>query len=89
MLVIRESTAFRRDVRRLVRRGASLSRLEEIIGLLAAGKVLEPRHREHPLAGEWRGFRDCHVQPDWVLIYRIEGNELQLARTGSHSDLFG
>jgi mRNA interferase YafQ len=89
MLVIRESTAFRRDVRRRSRRGADLSRLDEIIGLLAAGKLLEPRHRDHPLAGEWRGFRDCHVQPDWVLIYRIEGNELQLARTGSHADLFG
>jgi mRNA interferase YafQ len=48
-----------------------------------------PKHRDHPLAEEWRGFRDCHVRPDWVLIYRIEGNELQLARTGSHADLFG
>jgi mRNA interferase YafQ len=88
MLAVRQATAFRRDARRLGRRGADLTKLENVVALLAAKKPLEPRHRDHPLSGGWKGFRDCHVEPDWVLIYRVEGNELQLARTGSHADLF-
>lgn len=88
MLAVRQATAFQRDVRRLGRRGADLSKLEKVVALLAAKKPLEPRHRDHPLSGDWKGFRDCHLEPDWVLIYRVEGNELQLARTGSHADLF-
>jgi mRNA interferase YafQ len=87
-LAVRQTTAFRRDVRRLGRRGADLAKLEHIVALLAAGETLEARHRDHSLAGDWRSFRDCHVEPDWVLIYRAEGDELQLARTGSHADLF-
>jgi mRNA interferase YafQ len=88
MLAVRQATAFRRDARRLGRRGADLTKLENVVALLAAKKPLEPRRRDHPLSGGWKGFRDCHVEPDWVLIYRVEGNELQLARTGSHADLF-
>jgi mRNA interferase YafQ len=49
---------------------------------------LEPRHRDHPLAGDWKDYRDCHVEPDWLLIYMREGGKLILARTGTHSDLF-
>ena len=88
ILAVRQATAFRRDVRRLGRRGADLAKLEKVVALLAAKKPLEPRHRDHPLSGDWKSFRDCHVEPDWVLIYRVEGNELLLARTGSHADLF-
>ena len=88
MLAVRQATAFRRDVRRLARRGADLARLESIVALLAAEEPLEARHHDHSLSGDWKGFRDCHVEPDWVLIYKVEGNELQLARTGSHADLF-
>ena len=88
MLAVREATAFRRDVRRLGGRGADLAKLEKVVSLLAAKRPLEPRHRDHFLSGNWKNFRDCHVAPDWVLIYRVEGNELQLARTGSHADLF-
>jgi mRNA interferase YafQ len=50
---------------------------------------LDERFRDHALIGDWKGFRECHIQPDWLLIYRIEGDELQLARTGSHAQLFG
>jgi mRNA interferase YafQ len=58
--------------------------------MLAAREELLPKYRDHDLSGNWSGHRECHVQPDWLLVYRIEGNDLILilARTGSHSDLF-
>ena len=89
MLVVRQTAAFRCDVRRLRRQGADLSKLERIVDFLVAKKPVEQKHQDHSLSGDWKGFRDCHVQPDWVLIYSVEGNELQLALTGSHSVLFG
>jgi mRNA interferase YafQ len=73
----------------LLRQGVELSRLETVVVTLVAEKPLEEQYHEHALIGNWRGFRECHIQPDWLLIYRIEGNELQLARTGSHAELFG
>lgn len=87
-LIIRQATQFRRDMKRLQRQGASLSKLRAVIASLAAQKPLDERYRDHALVGNWRGFRECHLQPDWLLIYRIEGEELQLARTGSHAELF-
>lgn len=62
--------------------------MRDILLLLLKGAALPPDCRDHPLKGEWKGFRDLHIEPDWLLIYRIEGEELQLARTGSHADLF-
>ena len=88
-LVIRQSTQFRRDVKRLLRQGVNLSRLETIVTTLVAQEPLDVRFRDHALIGDWKGFRECHIQPDWLLIYRIEDNELELARTGSHAQLFG
>ncbi len=88
-LVIRQSTQFRRDVKRLMRQGVLLSRLEVVIKMLVEQVSLNERFRDHALIGDWKGFRECHIQPDWLLIYRIEGDELQLARTGSHAQLFG
>lgn len=88
-LTIRQSTRFRRDVKRLLRRGADLSRLETVIETLVIPSVLDERFRDHPLVGNWKGYRECHLQPDWLLIYRIEANERQLVRTGSHAELFG
>ncbi|HMP76799.1 MAG TPA: type II toxin-antitoxin system YafQ family toxin [Kiritimatiellia bacterium] len=55
---------------------------------LAHGRALGPRHRDHPLIGPWKGSRDCHLEPDWLLIYTSTDNELRLERTGTHSDLF-
>ena len=72
-LVVRQTAAFRRDVRRLARQRVDLSMLESIVELLVAKKPLAPGHRDHPLSGDWKGFRDCHVRPDWVLIYRGRG----------------
>jgi mRNA interferase YafQ len=87
-LLIRQSSGFRRDIKRLRRQGVDLARLELVVSALVEQELLEERYRDHALVGNWHGFRECHLQPDWLLIYRIENNELQLARTGSHSELF-
>jgi mRNA interferase YafQ len=87
-LTIRQSTRFRRDVKRLRRQGVDLAQLEAVIVALVAQESLDERYRDHTLVGNWKGFRECHIQPDWLLIYRIESDELQLARTGSHAELF-
>jgi len=70
------------------RRGKDLSKLRELILLLAEGQPLPQRYKDHPLAGDWKHFRDCHIEADWLLIYKIEGDDLYLVRTGTHSDLF-
>lgn len=70
------------------RRGKNLEKLKEVIGLLTTGTPLAERYRDHTLTGNWQGRRDCHVEPDWLLIYRTGEGELRLERTGSHSDLF-
>ena len=88
-LTIRQATKFRRDVKRLKRQGVDLAPLQAVIVTLVAEKSLDERYRDHLLVGNWRGFHECHLQPDWLLIYRIEMDELQLARTGSHAELFG
>jgi mRNA interferase YafQ len=82
------SGQFRRDVRRAQKRGKDMSKLPELILLLLAGDLLPERYRDHPLRGNWKGYRDVHIEPDWLLIYRIVGEELHLVRTGSHADLF-
>jgi mRNA interferase YafQ len=81
--------AFERDVKRLRKRGRDLARLRAVIDALRLGQPLDPRHRDHALTGDWQGFRDCHVEPDWVLIYRRDAEAVSLTRTGTHSDLFG
>jgi mRNA interferase YafQ len=88
-LTIRQATQFRRDIKRLRRQGVEISKLEEVIVVLVNQDTLDEHYRDHALVGNWRGFRECHIQPDWLLIYRIEDDELQLARTGSHTELFG
>ena len=70
------------------RRGYDLRRLEAIIAKLQRGETLPPANRDHPLKSDWKGYRDCHIEPDWVLIYKLTDDELRLARTGTHADLF-
>ncbi len=84
------SKQFEKDFKLAKKRGLDLTRLETVVNLLASGKVLLKRYRDHSLSGDYRDFRECHIQPDWLLIYRIEKDELMLFlfRTGSHSDLF-
>lgn len=79
---------FRRDVKLAQRRGKDISKLRQLILLLAEGQPLPPRYKDHPLSGDWKHYRDCHIESDWLLIYKIEGDDLYLVRTGTHSDLF-
>ncbi len=79
---------FLRDTRRAQRRGKDMSKLREVLSLLIADAPLPASLKDHPLTGEWSGYRDCHIEPDWLLLYKIDDNDLILARTGSHADLF-
>jgi mRNA interferase YafQ len=79
---------FRRDVKLAQNRGKDMAKLRETILLLIEGSPLPPRYRDHSLGGEWKRFRECHIEPDWLLIYKIDGDDLRLVRTGTHSDLF-
>jgi len=82
------SGRFRRDVKRAERRGKDMDKLKLVLSLLLEERPLPARYNDHLLRGDWKGFRDLHIEPDWLLLYRIEGDELQLARTGTYSDLF-
>ena len=83
-----QTSQFKKDIRRLKKRGKNLEKLGDVVRLLAADEPLEEKHRDHALIGRWVGSRDCHVEPDWILIYRNESESLYLERSGSHSDLF-
>jgi mRNA interferase YafQ len=88
MLVAVRSSRFKRDVRKLEKQGKDLTKLRSVLLLLLEEKPLPDHYRDHVLRGDWYGFRDLHVEPDWLLLYRVKDGELQLARTGSHSELF-
>jgi len=88
MKAIYETSQFRKDFKKIKKQGKQIEKLKEIVRCLAEGKPLEPRHRDHALIGSLKGSRDCHVDPDWLLIYRIDDESLYLERTGSHSDMF-
>ena len=87
---IKNTTQFKKDYKLARRRGLNMDLLKAVVTRLANGEPLDPRHKDHPLSGEWSGHRECHIQPDWLLIYRYENDILVLAltRTGTHSDLF-
>lgn len=88
MLIPVRSTQFKRDVKRAKKRGKDLSKLRTLLSLLIERRPLPASSFDHPLKGNWKGYRDVHIEPDWLLLYRVVGNELHLARTGSHADLF-
>ena len=90
MLKLKTTTKFKKDYKRMKKQGKDLSLLAKVINTLLAEKPLSEKHRDHALAGNYIGFRECHIQPDWLLIYAIDQGELILtaSRTGSHSDLF-
>ena len=84
------ATKFRRQYKRLIKRGYNMDLLKTVVDKLANGEKLEPKHRDHALSGNWIGFRECHIAPDWLLVYQKIDNEellLVLARLTSHSDL--
>ena len=82
------STAYKRDLRKIKKQGKNLDELFKVIKLLVLQSTLPKKYKDHSLIGNWRGHRECHIKPDWLLIYRIQEQELNLERTGSHSELF-
>ena len=88
MLTPVRSGQFKRDVKRAEKRGKDLGKLRRLLTLLIGRQTLPSTYRDHPLKGNWNGYRDAHIEPDWLLIYRVAGDELLLARTGYHADLF-
>lgn len=89
MKSLRREGRFRKDIRRVERRGNDVERLTSILRLLREEEPLPIAARPHLLKGEWSGYWECHIAPDWLLIYRVSVTEIVLARTGTHSDLFG
>ena len=90
MLTISYSSRFKKDFKVIKRRGYDIALLEEVLGILCAEQVLPQKYRDHALTGNFIGHRECHITPDWLLIYKSEDHELllSLTRTGTHSDLF-
>lgn len=88
MLTPRYTSAFKKDFKRAQKRGWETGKLRQVIDLLLNENPLPEIYRDHPLRGNYAGTRDCHIEPDWVLIYAIENDELILRRTGTHADLF-
>ena len=90
MYETRLSTKFRRDIRRCKRQRKEMQLFKDIDALLTSGKPLPNKNRDHNLTGNWNGHRECHLEPDWLLIYRVDEVEkvIEYARTGSHSELF-
>ena len=84
------TTQFKKDYKRAIRRKKDMSLIDDIIRKLSKGESLPEKNKDNALSGQWIGFRECHIQPDWLLVYRIENDilVLTLSRTGSHSDLF-
>ena len=90
MYRIRPSAKFQKDLKRIQKRGYDITLLKDVLNLLVNGKILPIKYKDHNLSGNFKGCRECHITPDWLLIYEISENELilYLTRTGTHSDLF-
>lgn len=90
MFEIFQSSKFKKDLKLAIKRGYRMELLGSVVDTLASGKPLDAKYQDHPLIGSYTGCRECHITPDWLLIYEIDGNQLYLylTRTGTHSDLF-
>jgi mRNA interferase YafQ len=88
MKIIRRTSLFKRDVKRIHKREKEFEVFKRVINELASGQKLAPKYRDHILFGQYKGARECHIEPDWLLIYELTEEELLLIRTGTHSDLF-
>ena len=83
-----QTSQFKKDIKKQLRKGKNQQKLLEVIELLLSENPLPEKNKDHPLKGNWKGRRDCHIEPDWVLIYKISKDELLLERTRTLSDLF-
>jgi mRNA interferase YafQ len=88
MRTVRRTSQFRQDVKRVERRGKDFAVFKTVVGSLIAGQALSLKYRDHPLLGQYAGSRECHIEPDWLLIYELTKSEVVLIRTGTHTDLF-
>jgi len=79
---------FERDLKKLLKSGKSKRKIKQVLLMLIRGEELDARHRDHPLKGEFKDRRECHIEPDWLLIYKVAGQEIIFERTGTHSELF-
>ena len=88
--IVKNTSQFKKDYKLAQKQGLDIKLLKDIVSKLANGETLPEKHRDHNLTGNWLGFRECHIRPDWLLIYRIDEDvlTLTLSRTGTHSDLF-
>jgi mRNA interferase YafQ len=82
------TSQFKRDIKKAKKRGKDMEKIKKLIRILIDGKTLPKKYKDHPLVGNWQSFRDVHIEPDWLLIYKIDGDDVRFERTGSHSDLF-
>lgn len=91
MLKINYHTSFKKDYKKAQKRGLDMTKLHNVINMLANGIILPESYKDHQLKGDYAEYRECHIQPDWLLVYKIENDilTLTLAYTGTHSDLFG
>ncbi len=87
---IEVTSRFKKDYKLSQKRGLDMSQLEKVVEILASGEALPEKYLDHSLIGDYKGYRECHIRPDWLLVYKIQNDILilTLARTGSHSDLF-
>jgi mRNA interferase YafQ len=88
MLNLKEKTQFKKDVKTAKKRGKDLSELKYVVTKLVNETPLDPKYKDHPLIGNYKGDRECHIEPDWLLIYTIIERDLIFVRTGTHSDLY-
>ena len=88
MREIKRTNRFNKEVEQMLKRGKDLNKLKEVVRLLAIGEKLPAKYKDHPLKGDKKGLRDLHIEPDWLLLYRIEDDFIILEATGTHSDLF-
>jgi mRNA interferase YafQ len=89
MYEVKPTSRFKKDMKNIAKRGYDIRLIEQIVKTLAKGKPLASKHRDHAMSGKWAGHRNCHITPDWILLYKIEHDilVLTLTRTGTHSDL--
>jgi mRNA interferase YafQ len=88
LLNYRRTTQFKKDYKQQIRRGKDNNKIDAIISDLINERPLDPVLKDHPLQGDWQDFRELHIEPDWLLIYQVAGNEIFFVRTGTHSDLY-
>ncbi|MDD4698934.1 MAG: type II toxin-antitoxin system YafQ family toxin [Oscillospiraceae bacterium] len=85
-----QTNSFKKDLKTIIRRGYNIKFINDVVDILQKGDVLPENFKDHNLIGNWKGYRECHITPDWLLIYKIDNDSLilTLTRTGTHSDLF-